>query len=119
MDTKIRVSVIPTVINPQMIQIRTEIDGLVNSISYKTVELENQAVRESLIKLGWTPPGGKQLTIEDKLKKWREGSDITQAEAADQFGVSERQFRRWEHQVPESKIGQVEKILQLITGGRK
>lgn len=42
------------------INIRTEFSGVINEVFHKRVELEDKAVREALIKLGWTPPKDEQ-----------------------------------------------------------
>lgn len=57
-----------------------------NNTSYKIYNFEEQAVKESLVKLGWTPPGeDKQTGIESTLKergsrygKFEDNARITQ-----------------------------------------
>ena len=60
MSDKLTVKITPRILDPSCFSLETEITDSINEFTSRfytrVLELEDQAVRDCLIALGWTPP---------------------------------------------------------------
>ncbi len=53
------------------------------------------------------------MTFGQKLKRWREGRELTQREAGELFGITSSQYAQWEHDYRRPRLRHERRVIEL------